>query len=150
MRAMFTSFDNFMAVFVAMFALAWSTVFMPVLGGPLHTYEAQAIGVGWQSLRSGEATNIGEAFEIASSIPVQVVLPSAQAAEMPNRPIQIATAPDPLELLGGPDPALVILPATHAIQTGSTMPIAELSDDGLDCAGAERGTCEQSPRTLRL
>ncbi len=150
MRAMFTSFDNFMAVFVAMFALAWSTVFMPVLGGPLHTYEAQAIGVGWQSLRSGEATNIGEAFEIASSIPVQVVLPSAQAAEMPNPPTQIATAPDPLELLGGPDPALVIMPAPRPIQTVSSMRISQFNDNALDCAGAERGTCEQSPGTLRL
>lgn len=113
MRAIFTSFDNFMAVFVAMFALAWSTVFMPLLGGPLHTYEAQAIGAGWQSLRSGEAASIEEALEIASSIPVQAVFPSAHAAEMTAQPMQVAAMPG--ELLGGPDPILVTAPVPHRV-----------------------------------
>ncbi len=104
MRAIFTRLDNFMAMFVAMFAVAWSTVFMPLLGGPLHTYEAQAIGAGWQSLQSGQAANLSEALEAATSLPVEAVFPSAHAEEVPMQLVAAEpAAPDPLELLGGPD-----------------------------------------------
>ena len=102
MRAIFARFDNFLTMFVALFGVLWSTMFMPLLGGPMHPYEARAIGAGWQSLQSGQATSINEAFEIATSLPVEAVFPSAHAAEAPflQAPVQIS---DPLELLGGPE-----------------------------------------------
>lgn len=103
MRAIFTNLDNFMAMFVAMFAVAWSTVFMPLLGGPLHTYETQAIGAGWQSIRSGQAANIGEAFDVATNLPVEAVFPSAHAEPVPLELVAAPVEPDPLELLGGPE-----------------------------------------------
>lgn len=112
MRAIFTSLDNFMAMFVAMFAVAWSTVFMPLLGGPLHTYEARAIGAGWQSLRSGQAASINEAFEVAASLPVEAVFPSAHAEQVPLELVTAEPEPDPLELLGGPDVDLPPPPAS--------------------------------------
>lgn len=105
MRAIFTTFDHFMATFIAVIALAWSSLFLPLLGGPLHPYEARAIDAGWQSLRSGQAASLDEAFEIATSFPVEAVFPSAHAEEMP---LQLVAAAAPLELLGGPD---TILPA---------------------------------------
>ena len=114
MRAIFTRLDNFMAMFVAMFAVAWSTVFMPLLGGPLHTYEAQAIGAGWQSLRSGQAANINEAFEAASSLPVEAVFPSAHAEQVPLELVAAEPEPDPLELLGGPDVDLLPPPVVRS------------------------------------
>jgi hypothetical protein len=116
MRAIFTSLDNFMAMFVAMFAVAWSTVFMPLLGGPLHVYETRAIGAGWQSLRSGQAANLNEAFEVATNLPVEAVFPSAHAEPVPLELVAAEPEPDPLELLGGPDvelPPPPVVPSTR-------------------------------------
>jgi hypothetical protein len=86
-----------------MFAVAWSTVFMPLLGGPLHVYETQAIGAGWQSLRSGQAANLNEAFQVATNLPAEAVFPSAHAEQVPLELVAAEPEPDPLELLGGPD-----------------------------------------------
>lgn len=94
-----------MAVFVAMFGVFWSTAFMPMLGGPLQSYEARAIGVGWQSLRSGEAATLSDAFAIASAGPVEVALPprrvTYRAPAAPDATVDAIMA----QLLGGPEPA---------------------------------------------
>jgi hypothetical protein len=116
MRAIFTSFDHFMVIFVAAFGVVWSTLFMPLLGGPLHTYETRAIGAGWRSLQSGQAASIGEALDIASSLPVEAVFPSASAAELaPREATLTAQLAEPV-LLGGLDdanaPALRLVAAT--------------------------------------
>jgi hypothetical protein len=153
MRAIFTSFDHFMAMFVAVIGVMWSTVFMPLLGGPLHTYEARAIGTGWHSLRTGEAANIGEAFEIATSLPAEALLPSAHAEELP---IQLASAPaqpERLELLGGPDAAFELAPrARRAIAqvevtrvSSAPMAPAEMTLEPFCGAPATKvGLCEQT------
>ncbi len=116
MRAIFTRLDNFMAMFVAMFAVAWSTAFMPLLGGPLHMYETRAIGAGWQSLRSGQAANLNEAFEVATNLPVEAVFPSAHAESVPLELVAAEAEPDPLELLGGPDVELPTPPVAPSTQ----------------------------------
>ena len=100
MRAIFTTFDNFIAMFIATVGVLTSSMFMPLLGGPLQPYEAQAIGAGWQSLREGQA--LSDALDAATSFPVEAVFPSAQAADIPLRLVEIE--PEPLELLGGPNP----------------------------------------------
>ena len=120
MRAIFTRLDNFMAMFVAMFAVAWSTVFMPLLGGPLHVYETRAIGAGWQSLQSGEAGTISEAFEVAANLPVEAVFPSAHAEQVPLQLTASQPEPDPLDLLGGPDVELPPPPVVRS--TGRAVP----------------------------
>jgi hypothetical protein len=107
MRAIFATFDHFMIMFVTALGVVWSTVFLPMLGGPLHDYEARAIDAGWQSLRSGEAANLGEAIEIAASIPVEVVFPSAHAAEPVAHITLVDVEPEIPELLGGPGQAFV-------------------------------------------
>jgi hypothetical protein len=109
LRAIFTSFDHFMAMFVAMFGVCFGSVFMSLLGGPLHTYEARAIGAGFESLQTGQAANIGEAFQVATSFPADIMLPSAHAAELPAQPIAAETQQASLELLGGPDVDVPIL-----------------------------------------
>jgi len=119
MSAVFTRFDHFMTVFVAAFAVVWSTVFMPLLGGPMHTYEARAIGVGWQSLRTGEAASLSEALEIAASMPAEVLLPSAAAQPPPSEPTIIETAA--LELLGAPDGVFAIEAAQPAAWRGADL-----------------------------
>ena len=128
MRAIFTRLDNFVAMFVAMFAVAWSTVFMPLLGGPLHIYETQAIGAGWQSLRSGQAANLDEAFEVATNLPVEAVFPSAHAEQVPLELVAVEPEPDPLELLGGPDvdlpPPPVVRSARIAIPSAAVARVA--------------------------
>ncbi len=83
---------------------------MGLLGGPLHTYDARAIDAGWQSIRSGEAVTINEAFEIAASLPVEVVFPSAHATEPNWQRIALEREPARLELLGGPDPTVMAKP----------------------------------------
>ena len=158
MRAIFTRLDNFMAMFVAMFAVAWSTVFMPLLGGPLHTYEAQAIGAGWQSLRSGQAANINEAFEAASSLPVEAVFPSAHAEQVPLELVAAEPEPDPLELLGGPDvdlPPPVVRSAPRAVPRVAVARTAPLAPEPVieiqavpapvcDVPSMKQGLCERA------
>lgn len=154
MRAIFTRLDNFMAMFVAMFAVAWSTVFMPLLGGPLHTYEAQAIGAGWQSLRSGQAANINEAFEVATSLPVEAVFPSAHAEEVPMQLVAAAPESDPLELLGGPEAELpqsvaTLTPMRRAVPRVAAAPAREPAIEidavpapACDIPAMKQGLCE--------
>ena len=152
-RAIFSSFDNFMAVFVALFGLVWSSVFMPLLGGPLHTYEARAIGAGWQSLQSGQAASISEAFEIATAFPAEAVFPSAHAEELPP-PATAAQAPEPLELLGGPDVELPMTAASHRAPASrlasqrelpaapSVVPISTVPEPICDIPAVKQGLCE--------
>jgi hypothetical protein len=157
MRAIFSRLDNFMVMFVAMFAVAWSTVFMPLLGGPLHVYETRAIGAGWQSLQSGQAANISEALDVATSLPVEAVFPSAQAAEVPMQ--LVAAEPNPLELLGGPDvelPRSVATPirrgvpqvaAAHA-PSPARDPVLEIHAapaPACDIPAMKQGLCESAP-----
>lgn len=131
-RAIFTSFDHFMAMFVALFGVFASTAFMPLLGGPLHTYESRAIGAGWHSLRSGEATTLSEAFEIATSLPAEAVFPSAHAQELPLQIAREEADADPMELLGGPElPPVVVLRPTGpriaaAVTPVTAQPMVEL------------------------
>jgi hypothetical protein len=158
MRAIFKSFDNFMAIFVAMFGVAWSTVFMPLLGGPLHTYEARAIGAGWESLQTGEAGSISEAFEIATSFPAEAVFPSAHAAELPAELTAIEVKPEPLELLGGPedDGAPTFTGAVRRaaprvssprVMTVSMTPVMEAVPDPIcDIPAMKQGVCERDAR----
>ncbi len=154
MRAIFTRFENFMAMFVAMFAVAWSTAFMPLLGGPLHSYEARAIGAGWASLQSGQAATIGEAFEIATSLPAEAVFPSAYAADVPLELTPAQATPDPLELLGGPDvdmPDIVVAasraaprPAAARVRPVPAEPMVEVGaiDQPLcDIPASKQGLC---------
>jgi len=110
MRAIFSTFDHFMIMFVTAMGVVWGTVFMPLLGGPLHDYEARAIGVGWQSLRNGEAANLREAMEIAASIPVDAVFPSAHAE--PNVQLVADVEPAIPDLLGGPEPGFIVAAET--------------------------------------
>jgi len=151
MRAVFKSFDNFMAVFIAALGVAWSTAFMPLLGGPLHTYETRAIGLGWQSLRTGEAATITEALEIASSFPAEAVFPSAHAQELPPQVASVEAEPE-LELLGGPE---VDLPPRMARQsapraTASVRPVSSepmiaiepLATPLCDVPAMKRGLCD--------
>jgi hypothetical protein len=159
MRAILTSFDNFMAMFVAMLGVFWSTVFMPLLGGPLHSYEAQAIGAGWHSLQSGQAANIGEALEIASSLPVEAVFPSAQAAEVPLQLVAIQPEPGALELLGGPETEAGPVLVTEARRTAPRVararertaplePLAQsepIAETICDAAAMKQGVCETAP-----
>jgi hypothetical protein len=161
MRAIFTRLDNFMAMFVAMFAVAWSTVFMPLLGGPLHIYEAQAIGAGLQSLRSGQAANINEAFEVASSLPVEAVFPSAHAEQVPLELVAAEPEPDPLELLGGPDvdlpppvmaSARPVAPRVAAARAAPPAPepvieIQAVPASACDIPAMKRGLCEPATPT---
>jgi hypothetical protein len=147
MRAIFTSFDNFMAMFVAMFAVTWSTVFMPLLGGPLHTYETRAIGAGWQSLRSGQAANISEAFEVATSLPAEAVFPSAHAAQVPFELVAAEPEPDPLELLGGPEVELPsrAVPRAAAARAVAVEPVIEIDAVPAPACGIpalKQGLCE--------
>lgn len=144
MRAIFASFDNFMVMFVAMFAVTWSTVFMPLLGGPLHVYEARAIGMGWESLRTGEAATIGEALERAASLPAEAVFPSASAHEVPARLTNVALAPSELELLGGPEVELTVprrSPNTSPRLTNMSAAV-EPREPGIDCVRTKRARCE--------
>ena len=155
MRAIFTRLDNFMAMFVAMFAVAWSTVFMPLLGGPLHVYETRAIGAGWQSLRSGEAATISEAFEVATSLPAEAVFPSAHAEQVPLELVAVEPEPDPLELLGGPDVELpppvvrsarraIPRPAVTRVEALAIEPVVETQAPGPACdiPAAKQGLCD--------
>lgn len=138
LSAVFLRFDNFMVMFVAMFAVVWSSVFMPLLGGPLHTYEARAIGAGWQSLQTGQAASIAEAFNIAASFPAEAVFPSAHAA-----PVEVAMTepePGPLQLLGGPDVEFPTLPRLASAHVVSTMSVAAVS---VACE-AQDGACRQA------
>jgi len=158
MRAIFTRFDNFMAMFVAMFAVAWSTVFMPLLGGPLHVYETRAIGAGWQSLQSGEAATISEAFEVATSLPVEAVFPSAHAEPVPLE-LVAEPEPDPLELLGGPEadlPPPLVRSARRAVPGVAVARIAPLAQEPVieiqsvrapacDIPARKQGLCEPAP-----
>lgn len=154
MRAIFSRLDNFMAMFVAMFAVAWSTVFMPLLGGPLHVYETRAIGAGWQSLQSGEAGTISEALEVATNLPVEAVFPSAHAEQVPLNLI-VEPEPDPLELLGGPDvelPPPVVRTARRAVPPvaaarvvrppAPVIEIQALAAPGCDIPAMKQGLCE--------
>ena len=101
MHVIFKNFDNFMAMFTAFLAVSWSTLFLSLLGGPLHSYEAQAIGVAWTSLQTGQARTISQALDIAASLPAEALIPSAHAEEIPIQVVE--REPEPLELLGGPD-----------------------------------------------
>jgi hypothetical protein len=155
MRAIFTSFDNFMVMFVALFGVFWSTAFMPLLGGPLHTYEARALGVGWESLQSGQAANVAEALEIAASLPAEAVFPSAHAEELPIQSVP-AVEPSPLELLGGPDtePPSADVVATRAaprpaprvtrISTAPMIHIEPLPEPACDIAAQKHGSCNRA------
>ena len=157
MRAIFSRLDNFMAMFVAMFAVAWSTVFMPLLGGPLHVYETRAIGAGWQSLRSGEAATISEALEVATNLPVEAVFPSAHAEQVPLELVAVEPEPDPQELLGGPDVDLPPLPmvrsARRAVPSAAVARVAGLPPEPVieiqaapapacDIPAMKQGLCE--------
>lgn len=158
-RAIFSRFDNFMAMFVAMFAVVWSSVFMPLLGGPLHTYEARAIGAGWQSLQTGEAANITEAFQIATAFPAEAVFPSAHAAEMPLRAVAVQPEPAPLELLGGPDVELPRFVASESrvaprlatarsrpASAVSVVPVSMVAEPICDIAAVKLGLCDDAPQ----
>jgi hypothetical protein len=141
MHAVFKSFDNFMAVFVAVFGVVWSTVFMPLLGGPLQTYEARAIGVGWHSLRTGQAANLAEALQIAASLPGEAVFPSAHAAEPPVQIAPVELEGETLELLGGPEVTHIVVAARRpaprvdearpvpSIASADVEPLAEVACD---------------------
>ena len=160
MRAIFTRLDNFMAMFVAMFAVAWSTVFMPLLGGPLHVYETRAIGAGWQSLQSGQAANLNEALDIATSLPVEAVFPSAHAEQVPLELVAAEPETDPLELLGGPDadfpaPPPVSVAARAASRVAAAraslptldpvIPIQAVPTPACDVPAMKQGLCAAPP-----
>lgn len=111
MRALFTTFDHFMCMFVAWAGVLVGSLFMPLVGGPMQPYEARALGAGWDSLRSGQAASIADALEVAASLPAEVVFPSAHASDL-SAPAAVAIAAravseeeevlDGTGLLGGP------------------------------------------------
>jgi hypothetical protein len=154
LRAIFTRFDHFMAMFIALFAVVWSSVFMPLLGGPLHTYEARAIGAGVSSLQTG--ANIREAFDVATSLPAEIMLPSAHAEEAPLQLVAVEAQPAPLELLGGPDVDVPIVavavphaPRMHvtrvAASRASAAPVVPIEASAAlpcDIPAIKQGLCE--------
>lgn len=152
MRAIFTGFDHFMAMFVAVIGVLGSTMFMPLLGGPLHRYETRAIGAGWQSLRTGKAANLNEAIEIATSLPAEVLLPSAHAEELPIPLASSSRQGAVLDLLGGPDATLAVPPrARRAIGRAEVIsvsamlmtPIGSLPEPVCDMPAMKSGVCEE-------
>jgi len=146
MRAIFSRLDNFIAMFVAVFGVIWSTVFMPLLGGPLHSYEADAIGAGWRSIRSGQAQSLSDAFEAATSLPAQAVFPSAHAEELP---MQLTAEADPrtLDLLGAPEieigPAVLLSARSDASRASTRAPRLSVSVAPLaDIDAVPEATCD--------
>lgn len=97
MRAMMSTFDHFMTVFVSALAVAIGSMFMSFTGGGLRPYEANALAAGYHSL-----LNAGAARAEHAAITVLAAAAPPAAAAAPAS--VVAPAPDDIpELLGGPN-----------------------------------------------
>jgi hypothetical protein len=160
-RALFSTFDHFMCMFVAWAGVLAGSLFMPLVGGPMQPYEARALGAGWDSLRTGQAASIADALEIAASLPAEVVFPSAHAHDLSTHalvavaaqaPPSAAEVVDETGLLGGPlletpQPRLQLAQQNRTAPSRAALappPMTPAAHSEVTCAAPKVATCESS------